>query len=191
MQLEKDLIISFILKISDKHTADELYDIWNEGVNEIPDYASFEDRYEIAYGNWIRMAKNSYHFIRQRMGDEALEQFEDAHLKALKHKNAGLATALLKVMRSVSESSAFTFIARQILYEMQWFTPFTVLELMPDRASAVIERCKIFDFPDTDDLCMVGCQSTYPKWIADHFKVRIMHNRYNNGCTCMLTPLKN
>jgi hypothetical protein len=57
MQLEKDLIISFILENSGKPVADELYEIWNKGMNEIPDYATPEEKYEIAYGNWIRTVK--------------------------------------------------------------------------------------------------------------------------------------
>jgi len=190
MQLEKDLVIFYILERSGKHIVDEMYDILNKGVNEIPDYATPEEKYEIVYGNWIRMAKSSYRFIRQRMGDKALEQFEIAHLEALKHENAGLATTMLKIIKSVSQKSAFLFIVRQILYEMQWFTPFTVSEFTPDRANVFIERCKIYDFPDTDDLCTIGCQSTYSKWIAEQFKVRVMHDRHQNGCTCTLTPMK-
>jgi hypothetical protein len=124
------------------------------------------------------------------MGDESLEQFEEAHLDTLKHKNAGLATALLKVMSSVSQGSAFIFVVRQILYEMQWFTPFTISEFTPDRVSVFIERCKIHEFPDTDDLCTIGCQSSYSKWIADQLMVRVQHNRHKNGCTCTLTSLE-
>jgi hypothetical protein len=155
----------------------------------IPDDASYADRYEIAYGNWVRMAKSSYRFIRERMGDIGIKQFERAHIDALKKKNAGLSMALLKIMRSVSPGTAFTFIARQIFYEIQWFTPFSLTELSSERARIDIENCKILDFADTDDLCLIGCQRSYPKWVANQLRVIMKYNRQNTGCVCTLTPM--
>ena len=189
MEMEKEFIIPFISTNLGRHALEDLHVIWNEGVNMIPDNAPYEDRYEIAYGNWVRMAKNSYHFVRERMGDVGIKQFERAHTEALKKKNAGLSMTLLKVMRSVSPGTAFTFIARQIFYEIQWFTTFSLIELSPDTACIEIDNCKILDFPDTEDLCLIGCQISYPKWVANQLKVVMKYNRQNAGCICTLTPM--
>jgi hypothetical protein len=189
MEMEREFIIPFVSMNLGRHALEDLHAIWSQGVNMIPDNTPYEDRYEIAYGNWVRMAKNSYNFIRERMGDVGIKQFERAHIDALKKKNAGLSMALLKIMRSVSSGTAFTFIARQILYEIQWFTPYSLMELSPDTARIDIENCKILDFPDTNDLCLIGCQRSYPKWVANQLGVMMKYSRQNAGCICTLTPV--
>ena len=189
MEMEREFIIPFVSMNLGRHALEDLHVLWSEGVNMIPDDAADEDRYEIAYGNWVRMAKNSYHFVRERMGDIGIKQFERAHTDALKKKNAGVSIVLLKIMRSVSPGTAFTFIVRQILYEIQWFTPFSLIELSPDTARIDIENCKILDFPDTDDLCLIGCQRSYPKWVANQLGIMMKYNRQNTGCICTLTPM--
>lgn len=65
-----------------------------------------------------------------------------------------------------------------------------MLELTHNKAALDIPRCKILDFPDTDDICLVGCQSTYPMWVAEQFKVDMKFNRKGNSCTGILAPLK-
>lgn len=189
MEMEKNFIIPFVSINLGRQALEDLHTIWSTGVNLIPDNASCEDRYEIAYGNWVRMAKNSYHFIRERMGDSGIKQFERAHIDALKKKNAGLSMALLRIMHSVSPGTAFTYMARQIFYEIQWFTPFSLTELSGDRARIDIEKCKILDFPDTNDLCLIGCQNSYPKWVANQLGVMMKYERQNTGCICTLTPV--
>ena len=189
MEMEKEFIIPFVSMNLGRHALEDLHSMWSEGVNVIPVDATDIDRYEIAYGNWVRMAKNSYRFIRERMGDVGIKQFERAHIDALKKQNAGVSMALLKIVRSVSPGTAFTFMARQILYEIQWFTPFSLIELSPDMARIDIEKCKILDFPDTDDLCLIGCQRSYPKWVANQLGVVMKYNRQNAGCICTLTPM--
>ena len=57
MEMEKEFIIPFVSMNLGRHALEDLHVIWNEGANMIPDDASYEDRYEITYGNWVRMAK--------------------------------------------------------------------------------------------------------------------------------------
>ena len=74
-------------------------------------------------------------------------------------------------------------------YELQWLTPFSIPELTRDKLVFDIPRCKILDFPDTEDICLVGCQSTYPMWVAEQFKINMKFNRRGNSCTGILTRL--
>ena len=74
-------------------------------------------------------------------------------------------------------------------YQFQWLTPFTVPELTRHKAVIDIPRCKILEFQDTDEMCLLGCQSTYPMWVAEQFKVSMKWNRQGNSCTGVLTPL--
>lgn len=184
---------TFIPPFVQRHLGDqalvELQKIWREGVKPIPEGASFEEKYEIAYGNWIWQAKSNLSFIRKQMGEDGIEQFKRAEVEALKQKNAGPALFILKLVRALSPGSAFTMTAKQTSYQLQWITPFSVSELTRHKTVVNIPRCKILDFPDSDDLCLIGCQSIYPMWIAEQLKVRMTFERQGNSCTGTLTPL--
>jgi hypothetical protein len=184
---------SFIFPFVQKHLGDqavsELKGIWQKGFKPIPEGTSFVEKYEAAYGNWIWLAKNIYPFVRKQMGEDGLKKFERAEVKALIKKNASPALLLLKFIRLFSPGTAFTMTCKQMGYQFQWITPFSVPELTQHKAVLDIPRCKILDFPDTEDMCLLGCQSTYPMWVAEQFKVSMKWSRQGNSCTGSLAPL--
>jgi hypothetical protein len=124
------------------------------------------------------------------MGEDGLKMFERAEIEGLIKKNASPALLMLKIIRAFSPGTAFGMTAKQMGYQFQWLTPFTVPELTKQKAVLNIPRCKILDFPGTEDICIVGCQNTYPKWVAEQFKVSMKWNRQGNSCTGTLAPLK-
>lgn len=124
------------------------------------------------------------------MGEEGIKKFERAEVEGLIKKNAGAALLLLNLTRVFSPSMAFVMTAKQMAYQLQWLTPFSIHELIRDKLVLDIPRCKILDFPDTDDLCFIGCQSSYPMWVAEQFKVRMEFVRRGNSCTCTVMPLR-
>ena len=163
--------------------------IYQEGIKPVPEEASFEEKYERAYSNWIWMGKSNFEFIRQHMGEQGLSQLERADVEALKRKNASPSVYFLSLIRAISSGTAFKMTAKEFAYQLQWITPFSVSELDQRKAVFDIPRCKILDYPKPDDLCHVGCQGIYPKWVAEQFKVRMEFDRQGNSCTCNLTPL--
>lgn len=185
---------TFILPLVREHLGEqavvELKKTCQEGAKPIPERASFEEKYEIAYSNWIWMAKNAYSFIRKKMGEEGIKKFERAGVEALKRKNAGPALLLLGFIRVFSPSLAFTMTTGKMAYQLQWLSPSHVSELTRHRAVLNLPRCKILNFPETEDICLIGCQSTYPMWVAEQFKVKMEFARQGNSCTCTLTPLR-
>jgi hypothetical protein len=187
------LIHTFVPSFVKKHLGDqtvvELQNIWREGIRPVPEDASIEEKYNIAYGNFIWMEKSNFNFIRTHMGEDGITQFKRAEVEALKRKNTGLALFFLNLIRAISPDSAFAMINKKFAYQLQWMTPFSVSELSRERAVFSILRCKILDFQDTDDICLVGCQSVFPNWVAEQFKVRMEFVRQGNSCTCTITPL--
>jgi hypothetical protein len=185
---------TFIVPFVQKHLGDqagaEIRKTWQEGMKSIPSGGSFEEKYEVAYANWIWLGKNTFSFIRKRMGEDGLKKLERAEVEALIKKNASPSLFMLKIIRAFSPGTAFGMTAKQMGYQLQWLTPSSMQELTQTKAVVDIPRCKILDFPDTEDLCLVGCQSTYPKWVAEQFKVEMKHNRQGNSCTGTLAPLK-
>jgi hypothetical protein len=185
---------TFIVPFVQKHLGDqagaEIRNTWQEGMKSIPSGGSFEEKYEIAYANWIWSGKNAFSFIRKQMGEDGIKKLERAEVEALIKKNASPALFLSKLIRLFSPGTAFAMTAKQMGYQLQWISPSSVSEFTKQKVVFNIPRCKILDFPDTEDICFVGCQSTYPKWVAEQFKVEMKHNRQGNSCTSTLAPLK-
>jgi len=185
-----DTTLSFIQKHLSDQAVVQLQNIWQEGVKPIPEDASFEEKYEIAYSNWVWLANSDFSFIRRQLGEDGIEQYKLAEVEALKRAMPRPALFLLRLVRALSPGSAFTMTAKQMAYQLQWLGPSSVSELTRRRAVINIPRCKILDFPETEDICLVGCMSTYPMWVAEQFKVDMKFERQGNSCTCALTPLR-
>ena len=188
--MNDSFVPSFVQKHLGNQAMVELLRIWQEGIKPIPEDASFEEKYERAYGNWIWMAKSNLNFIRLQLGEDGIEQYKLAEVEALKQKNASPALILLKLVRTLSPGTAFKMIANKFTYQLQWITPFSVSELTRHRLVCDIQRCKILDYPDSEDLCVIGCQSIYPMWVAEQFMVRMTFERQGNSCTSTVTPLR-
>jgi hypothetical protein len=185
--------ISFAADFVRRHLGEdadlELQASWRQDEEQIPDAASARRKYEIAYGNWIRMAKISFDFIKQRMGGRGLTMLELEEADALKKHNRTPALAIYRLMRLISPHYAFQLASRQLAYQLQWLTPFTVTELSGDKLVLDIPQCKILEYPDTQDICQIGCQKVYPRWLADQFMVNMAFKRPDHHCTCTVTPL--
>jgi hypothetical protein len=189
IKLMQTLVPAFEEKHLGERAVFEQQEMWREAIKPITKDASNKEKYEIAYGNFIWMAKNNLSYIRKHMGEDGITLFIRAEVEALKRKNAGPALFFLKLMRIISSRFAFTMINKKFSFQLQWITPFSVSELTKDRAVFKIPRCKILDFQDTEDVCFIGCQSIYPIWVAEQFKVRMEFERQDNSCTCTVTPL--
>ncbi len=189
IKFEEDWGLPFVQKHLGNEAVAEIQKIWQEGLKPMPENASDEEKYEAAYGNWISMAKNLWGFVREKLGEDGIEKLKRAEVEALKKKNAGPALVILKLVRAISPGSAFSMIAKQMAYQQQWITPYSVSEVTRHRAVLDIPSCKILNFADTDDLCRIGCQSVYPTWMSEQLKVKMETNRQGNSCTITVTPL--
>jgi hypothetical protein len=183
-------VFPFVQKHLGDQAVSELKGVIQSGSKPIPEAVSFKEKYEVAYGNWIWGAKNIFLFIRRQMGEDGLKKFERADVEALIKKNATPTLTLLKIIRLFSPSTAFTMTAKQMGYQLQWLSPFSVTELTRHKAVFDIPRCKILDFADIDDICVIGCQSVYPMWVAEQFKLDMKFNRQGNSCTGILAHLR-
>jgi len=187
------LLETFVSPLLRKHLGDksimDLRSTWEKVVQPIPEDASDEAKYEIAYHNWIRQWESAFNLIRDRLGEDGVEEFKRADINALKKENSGPAFMLLKVIQALSPSLAFSLTAKQMVYQLQWFTPFNVPELTGRKATLDIPNCKILDSPEGEVVCKVGCQSIYPIWLAEQFKVKMQTDRKDKSCTVTLTQL--
>jgi hypothetical protein len=153
---EESLIPSFIQKYLGVPAENQLREIWSDGIQAIPENASDEERYEAAYSNWISMGKSSFKFVRENLGEDGIEKLKRADVESLKKANDSPALLFLSAIRVFSSGLVFSMIAKKIAYQLQWLSPYTVSELSHQRMIFDIPKCKLLDYPDTDDLCYIG-----------------------------------
>jgi hypothetical protein len=189
IKLEESVVPAFAEKHLDAQAVAKLQWFWHDGFERIPDYAHYKDKYEAAYGNWIRMGQTSFNYIRDRLGNDGVELLKLADVEALKRKNASPSLLLLKLLRIFVPGYVFSIISKQLSYQLQWISPFLVTELSSERLVLNMPKCQIKNYPNTEDLCNIGCQSIYPMWLAEQFKVEMKANRKWNSCTLTFSPL--
>ncbi len=158
------------------------------GLLPVPEDASPEEKYELAYKNWMWTSRTAFGFVRERLGDEGMEEFIAADVAALERESFSPSLYLLRLLRAVSPGRAFEMVSKQSTYELQWLTPYVVDELDRERAVLMIPHCKLLDYPGCEDACLVGCQRIYPRWLADQLKVNMATDRQGTSCTITLTP---
>ena len=184
-----EYVPGFIEKRLDQAASEEYRQLCESGIQPIPEDASPEDKYEMAYRNWMWISGTAFSFIRERMGDRGIDQLLSVGVEALKRENAGPSLYLLKMIRAISPVRAFEMVAKQSAYEFQWLTPYSVDELNRERMVMTIPHCKILDYPNSEDVCLLGCQREYPQWMAEQLKVKLEFDRQGSSCTATVTPL--
>jgi hypothetical protein len=188
MKLLDDFVLPLVEKDLGAQKVAELEGIWKNEAQTIREDSSIEEKFEIAYGNWLRKWASAFNFVSDNLGEEGTEQFKHEDVEALKRKASSPALFLLRLMRAVSPQTAFRMFAKQMSYQLQVFTPFSVSELSGNRLVADAHPCKVLDYPESEAFCTVGCQKITPRWLEDQFKVSMATNRQGKNCTVTITP---
>jgi hypothetical protein len=188
-KLLEDFVLPLVEKELGAQKVAELKKIWQNYEKAIPISASDEEKYDTAYGNWVRKWASAYNFVSDNMVESGIEEFKHEDVEALKRKNSSPSLLLLKLMRIISPKTAFRTFAKQMSYQLQVFTPFSVPELSGDKLVIHTTHCKILDYPSSEVACLVGCQNIYPIWLKDQFKVNMTTNRQGKSCTVTITPI--
>ena len=168
----------------------ELQKIRQEGMNIIPEDASFEEKYELSYGNLISEFQSIINIVRERLGEDGIERFKRDDVKSLKQDNDSPAMVILGLIRAFSKGLAFSMTAKTFAYKLQWLSPYSVSELSRHRLIFDMPRCKVLDFEGGEDFCLIGCQSIYPMWFAEQFHVDMKAKREGNSCRITVSPLR-
>ena len=186
---EHTFVPSFVLEYTGEKAVADLQQAWKKGA-PIPGDVSIKEQYEVAYANWINGARTIFEFIRSRLGEDGIDKFKRADVEILKRKNASPALLMLGLLRLVAPGRAFVMTAKKVAYQLQWLSRYRVSELSERRLVLDIPSCKILDFPDSEDICRIGCQGIYPMWLAEQFKVRMEAERQGNSCKLLFSPLR-
>jgi len=183
LKLLDDNVLSLVEKELGAQKVAELGTIWQNGTQTIREDATYEEKFNIAYGNWVRKYSSAFNFVSDNLGENGVEKFKDTGVEAMKRKSSGPALFLLRLMRAVSPQTAFRTFAKQMSYQWQVFTPLSVSELSGNRLVAHTSHCKVLDYADCEVCCTVSCENVTARWLEDQFKLKMTTNRQGKSCT--------
>jgi hypothetical protein len=168
---------------------DELKSMMQRQAKPILDQASYEEKYELAYGNWMREWQSAYDFVGKELGDNGKEEFVRRAVDYWKKKTASPALHILSFVRAIAPKTAFRMTAKQLAYQWQVFMPFSISEFNDQRMVLTASHCKTLDYEGCEDTCTVACQKLIPLWWKEQFKVRMTPVPAGESCTITITPL--
>jgi len=181
----RHVAIPFVAEHMGEQAIRTLKRMWDEGMKVAPREATPSEQYGIAYGNWIWTLRSAYDLIRVRMGEEGVQKFQQAQIEALRNDNA--APSWFKLMRPFARGAAFKKAAREIAQRFEWLSPMTVTELTGEKAVFETQHCKLFDYDHTEDICKITCQTVYPAWLSDLYRVKMEVTQTGEACRHTLT----
>jgi len=190
LKFEETHLVPFVQKNLGDQAVTDIKKNLQDVFTPIQDDASMEQKYKTAYRNWVLSGGVTFAFIRSRLGEEGIERFIQANVDALKRKNTGIALYLLKVIRFFAPGTAFSMTTKNMVYQLQWLGSGSEPQMSKSRLTLNIPHCEILDYPNHEDMCLIGCQKLYPMWVAEQFKVNMQYNRQDKSCVMTLTPLK-
>ena len=190
MKFEDTQTLIFIKKHLGDQAVAELQNNQKEVCKPISEEATFKEKYETAFGNWVSSGGLTFIFIRNKLGEKGIQDFIRMNVDAYIRENKGIAMYILGLVRLLSPSAAFSMFVKNMSYEMQWFGPAKVSEMSKSRLVTDIPHCKILDYPYCEDVCVIGCQKLFPMIFAEQFKVKSTYNRQDKSCVSVVTPLK-
>jgi len=188
MKLLDDNVLSLVEKELGAQKVAELNTIWHNVTQTIREDATYEEKFNIAYGNWVRKYASAFNFVSENLGENGVEKWKETAVENLKRKSSSPALFLLKLMRAVSPQTAFRTFAKQVSYQMQVFGSLSVSELSGSRL-VVRSHCKVLDYADSEVLCTVGCQEAFPVALKDVFNVKVTFELKGKICTATFAPL--
>jgi hypothetical protein len=168
---------------------DELKNILQKQSHPIPEDASYEEKYEIAYRNWMQNWQSAYDLVRNELGESGTDEFIRRAVDYWKKKSPRAALYILNFVRAISPQSAFRTFGKQIAYTWQVYMPFSISEFNGQRMILSVPQCKTLDFEGCEDTCTVACQKLIPLWMKEQFKVKMALEPVGKSCTITFTPL--
>lgn len=185
----EEFTLPFIREQAGKANAAALLATWESGLKPIPETGSDEQKYEVAYQNFIIRGTTIYELLRRELGQEGVDRFAELETRYMLKENDSVVVKFLSLVRMLSPRTAFNMVADQLIYQMQWITPYTISEQGEGRIVMDIPRCKVLDYPGTQDICAIGCQRVTAAWVAELFKVRLEFEVEGHACTSTATRM--
>ena len=166
----------------------ELKSIWRKQAEPIPQNASYEEKYEIEYRNWLRNWQSAYDLVRNELGESGTEEFIRRAVDYWEKQSPRAALYIMNFIRAIAPQTAFRTFGKQFAYTWQTFMPYSISEFNGRRIVLTASHCKTLDTDGCEDTCTVACQKLIPLWLKEQFKVKMSLDRVGTSCTITFTP---
>jgi hypothetical protein len=170
-----------------KEKLQELRKTWENQSESISAEASDQEKYEIAYRNFIKKWVTANNLMRRYDGEDGTAKYMVAAIEGWK-KQYSNTSLMLRIMRTISPKTAFHKLAKQLAYSLQVFSPFTVTNLDEKQMTLSVNPCKITELPMGNDFCVMACQNIIPVWLDAQFRVKMVSHRKGTDCTVDFAP---
>ncbi len=190
MKTVESFVLPFVKENLGEESVNELKTIWEKQNAPVPEDASYEQKYDIAFRNWILNYDSAFELVEKSLGQGGVERLIQADIEENKKNSSGLAFSLLKFIKAISPGIAFKMFAKQMAYQFQVYAPLTVSELNGKRMVVETAHCKVLDIHGEGALCTIGCQKAGPMWMRAEFRVEMAVERRGEACTSILSPIK-
>ena len=189
MKFIESYVLPFVKENLGDEKLTEFKEIWQKESKPIPHDATYEEAYEIAYGNMSRNWQSAYYLVRNELGISGTGKLIEVAVEANKRKTTGPALFMLKLIKAISPETAFRMFAKKMAYQLQALSPLSVSELTGHKLVLNIPHCKCLDVQGCEEICTVGCQKVYPLWLENQLSIKMTTNRKGNSCTVFLSPI--
>ncbi len=169
-----------------KEKLDELETLWKQNSQPIPTDAKTEEKYEVAYKNYLQTYVIGERFMAKYNGDFGIAEFNRAAINSMKKTGATRSTVLAKTMMSVTPKMSFQLIAKELAYRLQVFGPFTVDKLDDSQMVLTLAPCKAAS--NSRDFCNVACQNVIRVWLESQFNIKMDSTIRGTNCTIKIAP---
>ena len=107
MKSEESYAIPFVKEKLSGEKAKELKESWEKQSEPIPEGASDQEKYEIAYRNWARNFESTYQLVSSSLGEEGVEELKQAAVETNIRNNAGASFFVVKIYSGDFASDCF------------------------------------------------------------------------------------
>jgi hypothetical protein len=165
----------------------ELRNLWKQGTQPIPTEATDNEKYEVAYRNFIYKWVSANNLMRSNEGETGAAMYMKAAISGWKKKYSN-SSFMLKIIGILSRKKAFNLLLNRLAYELQVFSPFMIAELNEKRMILNVQKCKITKDKNGADFCVMACQNIIPSWLESQYNLKMSHNRQGENCTITFEP---
>jgi hypothetical protein len=169
-----------------KERLEELETVWNKNSKTIPSNAKDEEKYEVAYKNYLQTYVIGEHFMAKCQGHFGVAEFNRAAINSMRKTGTTSSNVLAKTMMAVTPKTSFQTIAKELAYRLQVFSPFTVDQLDENQMVLTLTPCKIAS--NSRDFCNAACQNVIRIWLEAQFNINMVSTIQGPNCTVKITP---
>lgn len=164
----------------------ELEALWKKNSRLIPADAKDEEKYEVAYNNYLQTYVVGEHFMVKHRGDFGIAEFNRVAINSMRKTGATPSNMLAKTMMTFTPKASFKTIAKELAYRLQVFSPFTVEQSDENQMVIKLDPCKIAS--NSRDFCSVACQNVIRVWLEAQFNIKMVSTIQGTSCTVEIAP---